>query len=130
GAALPPAATVAPPAPAAPLTAFDRPLGAALANEPPAPVVGDGHIVLRATADSWVQVRDRQGGLVMTRVMAAGETYAVPSQDGQRLTTGNAGGLQIEVDGQPATALGAPGQVVRNVALDAQKLRGGPATPN
>jgi cytoskeleton protein RodZ len=126
----PGAPSATPPAPAAPLTAFDRPLGAALANEPPAPVVGDGHIVLRATADSWVQVRDRQGGLVMTRVMAAGETYAVPSQDGQRLTTGNAGGLQIEVDGQPAAALGAPGQVVRNIVLDAQKLRGSPAAPN
>jgi cytoskeleton protein RodZ len=113
----------------------DRPLGAALANEPPAaalpaPVSGDGHIVLRATADSWVQVRDRQGGLVMTRVMAAGETYNVPPTDGQRLTTGNAGGLQIEVDGQPGQSLGAPGQVVRNIVLDAQKLRGGQPAAN
>lgn len=111
----------------------DRPLGAALANEPPAPQVpgpGDSRIMLRASADSWVQIRDRQGGLVMTRVMAAGETYAVPAQDGQRLTTGNAGGLQIEVDGTPVAALGGPGQVVRNIALDPQKLRGAPAAAN
>lgn len=134
-----PAATPAPqvaaapqvqPAPATPLPAAmalaDRPLGAALANEPPAPAVpgpGDTRIMLRASADSWVQIRDRQGGLVMTRVMAAGETYAVPAQDGQRLTTGNAGGLQVEVDGQPVASLGGPGQVVRNIALDPQKLR-------
>jgi cytoskeleton protein RodZ len=111
----------------------DRPLGAALANEPPAsqvPGPGDSRIMLRASADSWVQIRDRQGGLVMTRVMAAGETYAVPSQEGQRLTTGNAGGLQIEVDGQAVAALGGPGQVVRNIALDPQKLRGAPAATN
>ncbi|MFE0752801.1 RodZ domain-containing protein [Inquilinus sp. NPDC058860] len=111
----------------------DRPLGAALANEPPAPQVpgpGDSRIMLRASADSWVQIRDRQGGLVMTRVMAAGETYAVPPQEGQRLTTGNAGGLQVEVDGQPVAALGGPGQVVRNIALDPQKLRGTPAASN
>ena len=111
----------------------DRPLGAALANEPPAPQVpgpGDSRIMLRASADSWVQIRDRQGGLVMTRVMAAGETYAVPAQEGQRLTTGNAGGLQVEVDGQPVAALGGPGQVVRNIALDPQKLRGAPAAAN
>jgi cytoskeleton protein RodZ len=107
----------------------DRPLGAALANEPPAPQVpgpgapGDSRIMLRASADSWVQIRDRQGGLVMMRVMAAGETYAVPSQEGQRLTTGNAGGLQVEVDGQPVASLGGPGQVVRNIQLDPQKLR-------
>lgn len=104
----------------------DRPLGAALANEPPAaqvPGPGDSRIMLRANADSWVQIRDRQGGLVMTRVMGAGETYAVLPQDGQRLTTGNAGGLQVEVDGQPVASLGGPGQVVRNIQLDPQKLR-------
>jgi len=123
------------PAPQLPATMAlaDRPLGAALANEPPAsqvPGPGDSRIMLRASADSWVQIRDRQGGLVMTRVMAAGETYAVPSQEGQRLTTGNAGGLQIEVDGQAVAALGGPGQVVRNIALDPQKLRGAPAATN
>jgi cytoskeleton protein RodZ len=125
------------PAPATQLPATmalaDRPLGAALANEPPAPQIpgpGDSRIMLRASADSWVQIRDRQGGLVMTRVMAAGETYAVPPQDGQRLTTGNAGGLQVEVDGTPVASLGGPGQVVRNIALDPQKLRGAPAAAN
>lgn len=118
------------PAPATQLPAAmalaDRPLGAALANEPPAaqvPGPNDSRIMLRASADSWVQIRDRQGGLVMTRVMGAGETYAVLPQDGQRLTTGNAGGLQVEVDGQPVASLGGPGQVVRNIQLDVQKLR-------
>jgi cytoskeleton protein RodZ len=108
------------------VAALDRPLGAALASEPPAPVVpgpNDSRIMLRASADSWVQIRDRQGGLVMTRVMGAGETYAVLPQEGQRLTTGNAGGLQVEVDGQPVASLGGPGQVVRNIQLDPQKLR-------
>jgi cytoskeleton protein RodZ len=131
-AGTPPA--VAQPALPAAMAMADRPLGAALANEPPAtaPVAppGDGRIVLKASADSWVQIRDRQGGLVMTRVMAAGETYTVPSQDGQRLTTGNAGGLQIEVDGQSVGTLGGPGQVVRNIALDPQKLRDRPAASN
>ena len=123
-----------PPALPATMALADRPLGAALANEPPAtapiPPAGDGRIVLKASADSWVQIRDRQGGLVMTRVMAAGETYTVPPQEGQRLTTGNAGGLQIEVDGQSVGALGGPGQVVRNIALDPQKLRDRPAASN
>lgn len=123
---------VAPPSTPIPSLA-DRPLGAALANEPPAPqvpVTGAGRIVLRASADSWVQIRDKQGGLVMTRVMASGESYDVPQQDGLRLVTGNAGGLQIEIDGQIAPPLGGPGQVIRNVALDAQKLRGGQAATN
>ncbi|WP_081991931.1 RodZ domain-containing protein [Inquilinus limosus] len=39
------------------------------------------------------------------------------------MTTGNAGGLQVEVDGQPVASLGGPGQVVRNIQLDPQKLR-------
>ena len=90
----------------------------------------EGEIVLRATAESWVQVNDARGALVMTRVLRPGDTYVVPDGAGLRLITGNAGGLDILVDGRVAPSLGGDGVVVRNISMDPQRLLNGTATAN
>jgi cytoskeletal protein RodZ len=86
-------------------------------------------IVLRALEDSWVQIRDRQDALLLTRVLRAGDTYFVPEQAGLTLLTGNAGGLEIEVDGIKVPPLGPLGTVRRQIALDPTRLLSGTATP-
>jgi cytoskeleton protein RodZ len=43
------------------------------------------------------------------------------------MRTGNAGGLEITVDGNPAPSIGRAGAVRRNVALDPQALMAGTA---
>lgn len=83
---------------------------------------GPSRIVLRATQDSWVQVRDAQDALLLTRVLRAGDTYRVPDRPGLTLLTGNAGGLAIEVDGVTLPALGPVGAVRRQVELDPERL--------
>ncbi len=82
-------------------------------------------IVLRAREDAWVQVRDASNGLVLTRMLRAGDTYRVPPRDGLRLITGNAGALEIVVDGQVTPPLGEIGVVRRDVPLDAEQLLAG-----
>lgn len=89
----------------------------------------DARILLRATADAWVQVRDREG-LVMTRLLKRGDVYRVPNRDGLTLMTGNAGGLVIEVDGTAMPALGRTGEVRRDVALDAARLKASAGSTN
>ena len=84
-------------------------------------------IVLRAVQDSWVQVRDRQDALLLTRVLRSGDTYYVPSQGGLTLLTGNAGGIVIEVDGVAVAPLGPIGAVRRQIALDPARLLDGTA---
>ena len=85
-------------------------------------------ILVRATRDSWIQVRDEvAGGLVLTRLLRAGDSYRVPDRPGLKLLTGNAGALQITVDGQAVPPIGEPGDVRRAVALDAGRLLGGTA---
>jgi len=79
-------------------------------------------IVLRATQDSWVQVRDAQDDLLLTRVLRAGDSYQVPDRPGLTLLTGNAGGIEIEVDGVTLPALGPVGAVRRQVELDPKRL--------
>lgn len=82
----------------------------------------DARIVLRATADSWVQVRNARSDLLFTQVLRAGDSYNVPNEPGLTLLTGNAGGLQVLVDGQPAPSLGPEGAVRRDVELEPQSL--------
>ena len=84
-------------------------------------------IVLRALLDSWVQIRDAEDSLLLTRVLQPGDTYRVPELSGLTLLTGNAGGLQIEVDGAAVPPLGPVGAVRRNIALDPERLLDGTA---
>ena len=80
-------------------------------------------MVLRATDDSWVQVRGPDG-LLMTRLMRRGDAYRVqPDATGLMLMTGNAGGLLIELDGAILPPLGRSGEVRRDIPLDANRLR-------
>ena len=108
----------------------NRPSSVAAAPPPPPPAVQsdqtrrsglgslNSRILIRATEMSWVQITDDLGNLVMTRVLEPGETYRVPNTDGLTLASGNAGGLEVLVDGVVQPPLGLRGTVVRNVALD------------
>jgi cytoskeleton protein RodZ len=86
--------------------------------------------VLHAKADTWVEVRNRQGGTLIGRVLRAGETWTVPDQATLFLSTGNAGGLELLVDGTPAPSLGAAGAIRRDVPLDAAQVRAGHYVPD
>lgn len=99
---------------------------------PDAPVTetrGDtSRIIVKARKNSWIQVRDTNANrLVMTRLLRAGDSYHVPNQSGLVLLTGNAGALEILVDGEAVPDLGESGKVRRNVTLDPELLRQGNA---
>ncbi|MBV9784444.1 MAG: DUF4115 domain-containing protein [Acidisphaera sp.] len=118
---VPPSAAAA----AVPLPSSPAPAPATPPASPPLPGAGDGHIVLSARSDSWVQLRDPAGKIVLNRVLRAGETYPVPPGPQLQLTTGNAGGLDLIVDGVTAPPLGGPGTVRRDVPLDPALIRDG-----
>lgn len=82
----------------------------------------DARVVLQATQDSWVQVRDGDGELLLTRVLRPGDIYRTPDREGLTLLTGNAGGLEIFVDGLKLPTLGPVGAVRRNISLDPGNL--------
>jgi cytoskeleton protein RodZ len=85
-------------------------------------------IVLEARLDSWIQILDGKGQTVVDRILRAGERYVVPPGNGLVLTTGNAGGLDMFVDGQRTPPLGDVGAVKRKISLDSGQLRQGSAT--
>jgi cytoskeleton protein RodZ len=66
----------------------------------------------------------------MTRLMQPGDTYTVPDRPGLKLLTGNAGALEIRVDGETMPAIGPIGAVRRDIALDIERLKNGTAGEN
>ena len=124
-AASTPASTAGPKvAAASPAPRAERPVPAQVASAAPAP-----RIVLRAKSDSWIQVRVEGGALLMTRILREGARYEVPERSGLSLTTGNAGGLDILVDGVAIPPVGPFGAVRRDIALDPERLKAGTANP-
>ena len=61
---------------------------------------------------------DARSAPIMTRVMRAGDVYRVPARADLRLSTGNAGALEILLDGDPIAKIGAFGQIARDIQLD------------
>jgi len=99
------------------------------AAAPAAPAVaGDvSRVSIKAVSDCWIQVRGSDDSIVFSRVLRAGETYKVPAKPGLFLRTGNAGALQVLVDGKPVPSIGGVGAMRRNVALDPAELAAGNA---
>ena len=87
----------------------------------------DARVVLAATSDSWVQVRDAEGELLLTQVLRTGDSFLVPNEPGVTMRTGNAGGLSITVDGRQINSFGALGDVIDGVLLEPDRLLNGTA---
>ena len=85
--------------------------------------------MVRASADSWIQVRDRAGQVLFSHILHAGESWPVPAGGNLLLTTGNAGGTELVLDGVLTASLGNPGVVRRDLPLDIDAVRGGRLAP-
>jgi cytoskeleton protein RodZ len=92
-------------------------------------VIKSSRISIRALSDSYLQVRNKSlNQILITRLLKKGSNYDVPDQEGLSLITGNAGALEIFVDGQKVPPIGAIGSVRRNVLLVPKDLIAGTST--
>ncbi len=78
-------------------------------------------VVVRAIANSWISAHDQTGARVFSRLMHAGQTWT-PPRPGLLLTTGNAGGIELVVNGVAGPPLGRSGAVLHEVPLDPARL--------
>jgi cytoskeleton protein RodZ len=83
----------------------------------------DARVVLRALGNSWIQVSSRSGDYLRARLLQRGDVFLVPNRSDLELRTGNAGGLEVIVDGTVLAPLGGSGAVVRDVSLDPSSLQ-------
>lgn len=72
---------------------------------------------LRATKESWVEITNEQGAVVVRQILKPGAVFIVPDDQNLTLATGNAGGLSVYVDGEEVGALGSDAQVRRGITL-------------
>lgn len=80
-------------------------------------------IVIRAIEDSWLQIETKDGGIIISKILRTGEIYEVPELKKAIMDTGNAGGLEIIIDGKSLGPAGDVGQVKRDISLDEKTLR-------
>lgn len=79
-------------------------------------------IVLEIKEASWIEIKNAQGAAILRQVLKPGDIYMVPPEQGLVMSTGNAGGIVVKLDGNALPALGESGEIKRNLALDPDKL--------
>ena len=72
----------------------------------------DNEMVLKAIGNSWVEIEDLDGNILMTRLMRPGETYVVPKINGLTFNTGNAGALSLSQGEEVISRLGEIGEII------------------
>jgi len=81
-------------------------------------------ILLRARADTWIEITDdRAKKVIYAKLLRAGDSHTVPDRPGLKLLVGNAGGLEVVIDGTLLSPLGRDGVVQRNLPLEPHNLR-------
>jgi len=69
-------------------------------------------MILKALGNSWVEIEDVDGNVLMTRLMRPGETYVVPNINGLTFNTGNAGALSLSQGNVIVPKLGEVGEII------------------
>ncbi|MBW4021720.1 MAG: helix-turn-helix domain-containing protein [Proteobacteria bacterium] len=84
-------------------------------------------MVIQATADAWIEIKNAAGKVVYQTILHPGDSYKVPDQPQLTLTTGNAAGTEIVLAGNTIGPL--KGHVLRNIPLDASSLKAASVQP-
>lgn len=79
-------------------------------------------MALVVSEDSWVEIKNAQGETVLRQVLKPGDKYIVPDEKGLVLSTGNAGGITVFMDGKKVRKLGLSTQVKRNILLASENF--------
>jgi cytoskeleton protein RodZ len=77
-------------------------------------------VLLRARATAWVQVT-ADGKSAFTGLLRANDSREISGNQLVKVMTGNAGALEVSLNGKPLDALGITGQV-RTIRLTAEGL--------
>ncbi len=91
----------------------------------PKPELPPNRIIIEVADASWIEIKNAEGATLLRRVLQTGDQYLVPDEEGLSLSTGNAGGFKLRVDGEYLVSLGGKGDVRRDIALDPDMLVSG-----
>jgi cytoskeleton protein RodZ len=106
----------APARPASAPAVVDTVHSAPVAESPSA--AASGALVLRATEDSWVEIRDASGAVLLSRALAAGEAVGLDGTAPFKLKIGNAAGTQVVFRNQPVDLAASTRENVARLVLN------------
>lgn len=86
-----------------------------------------GTLILRAREDSYVRLVGSDNEVLVDRVMHAGDEFRAPNTQNLALMTGNAGVLDIFVNGVKLAPVGRDGAVLTRLSLDRMGTGASPA---
>lgn len=66
----------------------------------------ESRVILQAEKESWIKIEDARGNTAFSRVLVPGDVYYMPLSDKFKGTFGNAGGIDVWVDGRLVKKLG------------------------
>lgn len=97
---------------------------AAASEKATTPVVpAEPGIILNIVENSWVEVKDGTGRPIVSRVLKAGDQYFVPDRPGLTMSIGNAGGVELIIDGKTIPPIGKTGEIRRNIPLNSKAFK-------
>ena len=73
-------------------------------------------------AGTWVEIKDARGRTELSRVLMPGDVYYVPAKGKYKATFGNAGGIDVWVDGKLAPQVGQEYKKASGIELTPEKL--------
>lgn len=85
----------------------------------PIEAVPDSVVTLRATAPSWVSIRDARGRLVVNRVFVTDEQWQAERGEPFTVSVRDGGAVELRVGSRSLGPLGRPGEPVADFALGA-----------
>jgi len=77
---------------------------------------GKSFIIL-AKDESWVEVKNAKGQVLLSKTLKAGESQELETQPGLVFSTGNAGGISFYVNGKYFEGLGKAGEILRSKSI-------------
>ncbi len=81
-------------------------------------------IIINVIDESWVEISDSNGDVLVSRVLKKGDQYYVPDAvTGLTMTTGNIAGIQMTVNGEDLNVMGKTGEIRRDIPLDPDSLK-------
>ena len=82
----------------------------------------ENEVIIRATASAWIEVTRADGEVLITKLMRNGDQLVLPTSDELFLSTGNAGGLRLEMLNISAFDAGQTGEILRDLRLSRETL--------
>lgn len=84
--------------------------------------IPEKEVIIKATASAWIEVTRANGEVLVTKLMRDGDELALSTIDELFLSTGNAGGLRLEMVNLSAFEAGQTGEILRDLRLNRETL--------